>query len=363
MPPVIDNINPQKPIGEGFMTLDEYDIMNANSWTTLLLSRSASWGPMVDAIERFCYSTSDYIGPAFGYVTFEDYWFKRPIVHIIEFVAFMLFVGILHWCTNDYIKRFVLQKKTPRNRLRDSFLDKFLGVVFVALFISQAFFKLSRPLPAIQVWWLIMPCHLFTIGWSYCLLSRKKGKERNRNLSIYLASVMAACQWGPIAAALFPDWGDHQYPIEGTIFVIHHALLIGMPFYWAARYELLPANEEFFIHVTALATFVNIFFYAIVSYITGLNMNYMLAPPGPLRRNVQEVWDNPWYRVPTIFFLILWTLFFRTLHGVCAWLMKPLFRALRLREADDAPDQSKKSEPSPRSAARIATTPKKSRSD
>merc|ERR1711916_77402 len=94
----------------------------------------------------------------------------------------------------------------------DSVIDVLLGTVLALCWMSQIVFKALRPSPLVQMCWLAMPCHLITMVWVYVLLT--KGK-RNWNQCVYLATLASVYHWGPVSAAMFPDWNDHKFWIEG----------------------------------------------------------------------------------------------------------------------------------------------------
>lgn len=294
--------------------------------------------PLVIQIESaLVYASVHYGGLRWGPSTYDEFWFRRPIVHVVEFFAYVLFCMALHAASRSYytlatctraIRRGSRPAKGEVDPIRDSAMDQFLGIVYVACWIFQLILKLLRPSPLIQMWWMIMPCHLFTALWAYVFLSSKRS-EHARNMAVYLATLMTAFHWGPVSAAIYPDWGDHQYALEGHFFMLHHALLVATPFYYAARYELLPMSVQFFLHATTVATWVNVVPYTLLSYVTGLNVNYMLyPPPNMLKGPVSFIFDTPAYRAWVIGCLILLTLFLRSTIGLTGSVLRLVCRTL-----------------------------------
>ncbi|RNF03020.1 TMEM164 family protein [Trypanosoma rangeli] len=251
-------------------------------------------------------------GQAWGPNVVEDlFWFQPPKVHIFEFVLVNLFVW---WCFRaswGYRSRaWKYLRGVPPDMCRESRLNALLGFFFLLCWVFQVVLKAVRPRPFIQLGWMFMPCHLITLLWAVVLL---RSGPRHYPMNTYLATLAADYHWGPAAAIASPDWGDHQYKLEGHVFMLHHGLLLLMPFYYAARYELLPMTTSHLLHVTAVATLVNIGFYTPYSLITGLNLNYMLYPPPKLMRVFP--FTAVAYRLYIIAFLIALT---ATFHVVIA---------------------------------------------
>jgi hypothetical protein len=195
-------------------------------------------------------------------------------------------------------------------------LDLFLGTVLFLCWLSQVVFKALRPSPIVQMCWLVMPCHLITLLWCYVLLT--KGQQNYRNC-VYLATLATVYHWGPASAAAFPDWNDHVFKVpEALVFMVHHGLLVAMPFYWALRYEFVPLTPRFVAHYTWIATFTNVGIYSAISYVSGLNVNYMLYPPPKVMH--WPFLNTVYYRYNVIGLLIvasvvLWV-FFAALNAV-----------------------------------------------
>ncbi|EAN98430.1 hypothetical protein C3747_204g39 [Trypanosoma cruzi] len=208
------------------------------------------------------------------------FWFRPPKVHVFEFVVLHVFVWCCFRASWGYRSRaWRYTCRISRGKSTKSLLNKLLGVFFLLCWACQVLLKISRPHPFVQIGWMLMPCHLFTLLWAAVLL-RTGPSQYPEN--VYLATLAADYHWGPTAALASPDWGDHQYKFESYFFMVHHGLLFIMPFYFAVRYDLLPMTRSHLLHATALATLVNIGFYTPYSYISGLNVNYMLYPPPKL---------------------------------------------------------------------------------
>jgi hypothetical protein len=227
--------------------------------------------PAGELLKQFCEATGLRWGPNPAHL----FWYRPPAFHVVEFILFHLFVYLCFKLSKEWYAKNVTGKRPVLNP--HSTLDLALGSILMICWLSQVVFKALRPNALVQLCWLAMPCHLITLLWCYVLLS--KGRKNYREC-VYLATLAGLYHWGPVSAALFPDWNDHVFKrAEGLVFVVHHGLLCLMPFYWAFRYDLVPMSWRFSWHYTALATFINIDIYTLLSYVSGLNVNYHLYPP------------------------------------------------------------------------------------
>lgn len=259
--------------------------------------------PAAEALVALCDAT----GLRWGPNPRSLFWNRPPELHIAEFIIFHLIIWTLYRCSRGFYTSVVVKPRPTVNR--ESNVDLFIGLTFALCWFSQLIFKALRKQPLVQMCWMFMPCHLITLIWIYVCLS--KGRS-NYNFCVYLATLASVYHWGPVSAAVFPDWGDHKFWLEGPIFALHHGMLVAMPFYWALRYRLLPLSWGFVCHMTWVAMFVNCGFYTLISYLSGLNVNYMLYPPPKVA--LWGLLNTPYYRFNVIALLIvtstaLWIVF------------------------------------------------------
>lgn len=249
------------------------------------------------------------------------FFYRPPALHIVEFVVFHLFVYTVYRMVPHFFRGVV--PLSSRTSMPSSMFNRICGTILLGCWLFQVVLKGLRPTPLVQLCWLFMPCHLITLLWVYVLLISGP-RAKNFRLCVYLASMAAAFHWGPTSAAIFPDWSDHQFKIEGSIFILHHGLLVVMPVYFAARYGLLPFTLNFLLHATWVATLINVGPYTLISYISGLNVNYHLYPPPKLMG--LAVFATPYYRFFVIGILVLMTIgFYCTIAGLgklCRLLLK-----------------------------------------
>lgn len=260
---------------------------------------------MADIVVELFLCLCENTGLRWGPSSRDQFFFRPPQLHLVEFAVFHVFVYVLYRITPSYCRDVIT---TPlRVSMPASWLNRAIGAVYLACWLFQVFVKAVRPTPLVQLCWLFMPCHLITLVWVYVFLYSSPQKK-NYWTCVYLASMATAFHWGPVSAALFPDWSDHQFKIEGTVFVVHHGLLVLTPLYFAVRYQLLPFTWRFLVHATWVATLINVGPYTLISYLSGLNLNYHLYPPP----KVSKMWifATPYYRFYVILALIGFTAVF-----------------------------------------------------
>jgi hypothetical protein len=228
---------------------------------------------VADALNAFAART----GLRWGVMSSSEYWFQPPKVHVVLFAIAIGFCAVLHRYSRGFRSHALTQLamkglgssvKCPINTL--------IACILMVCLVAQVYTKGTRPKPLVQLAWLLMPCHVFTAVWIFIFLHNK---PRDYPRNCYLASLMVDWLWAPVGAVMQPDMGDHRFPWEGHIFVVHHGLLLLLPFYYAARYDTLGLSWPHVFHFTWVPTFVNFAFFGPYALFIGLNVNYQLAPP------------------------------------------------------------------------------------
>lgn len=239
----------------------------------------------------------------------ELLWFRPPELHVVESIFFVTMTYLLFRLSRKSVARqkaaLVFKERKP------NWLDKTFAVIFCLCWVTQLVFKAMRPSPFIQMCWLLMPCHLITLTWPILLWRKMSSRD-----AIHIATLLASVGWGPCSAAAFPDWSDHQFRLEGKVFVVHHAMLCLMPFYFAARFGLMRPSIALVMQSVGVSAFVNTILYAVVGNFTGLNLNYQIYPPKVFLAS-RTILATPYYRIPTVSGLAVLTVFF---HGI-TWLV------------------------------------------
>lgn len=286
-------------------------------------------------------------GLSWGVTPRPLFWYRPADLHVVEFVLFHAFVLVLFFMSRNFLSRYMSNPKSFHQIIQLDAFDRMVGAILFACWMSQVVLKAIRPNALIQMWWLIMPCHLITLAWCHILLNGDLHAElpsltdtdgnaksmttqlaAKRSLLVrmkasdqcrWIATLIATYHWGPAGAAAIPDWTDHQYRIEGFIFVLHHGLLVLLPFYFAAKFGFLSASLDFFLHSTWIATWVNVGPYTVASYLTGLNVNYHLCPPPKLLK--MGFFQSIYYRFYVVLALIVLSLLCRFGISFVGWFL------------------------------------------
>lgn len=268
---------------------------------------------LVSAFVGLCEST----GLRWGPNPRDLFFYRSPEMHLVEWVVFHAFVYVLYRMNRGYYSR--ITSSATKESMPRSWFNVTIGALYLLCWIFQVVLKASRPNPLVQLCWLFMPCHLITLVLVYVFLWSSPSRGNFRRC-VYLASLATAFHWGPVSAAVFPDWSDHQFPMEGQMFFLHHGLLVLTPFYFAARYGLVPFDLPFLTHATWVATLINVGPYTLISYLSGLNVNYHLYPPPKLMK--LAIFATQWYRFYVIAVLIVATVAFFKAAELVAFVLR-----------------------------------------
>lgn len=230
-----------------------------------------------DIAAQFLRTLCEHTGLKWGVTPANLFWFQSPKTHIALFLLMMLYCAMLYNRSKDFpsAARAQLSARGVGRSTRCP-LNRFMGILLLLCLGAQIYVKAIRPKPFIQLGWLLMPCHVFTAVWALILL---RDQPKYFGANSYLATLMVDWMWAPIGAALAPDWGDHQFAFEGSLFAVHHGLLVLLPVYYATRYGVLGLSTAHIFHFTLVPIFVSFAIYTPYALLTGLNLNYMLYPP------------------------------------------------------------------------------------
>lgn len=262
--------------------------------------------PAADLLSRVADST----GLRWGPTPRSKFWFQTPKEHIFQFVV-VLAVCVLMWHRSREFRKAAVATLATRGAGWSTLcpINRLCVALLALCFASQIYTKATRPQPLIQLGWLLMPCHLVTLGWMYVFL---RDKPSQYGSSCYVGTLLVDYFWAPVAALQNPDWGDHRYPFEGYIFVLHHGLLLLLPVYFAVRYHVMELSVD---HVLHLGWIPIAFYFAVGTpwaILSGLNVNYMLYPPA-VKGAPRCLIDSPFYRIPSVTALVVMSIIGHTL--------------------------------------------------
>lgn len=205
------------------------------------------------------------------------YFYQSPSLHIFIFAMGVTFCYAFYLNSRNFRAGAIRRLRTlGAGRSVKCPINTAIAAILIGCLATQVAAKASRPKPLIQLGWLLMPCHILTAVWVYIFLHNKPSDFGS---CCYLGTLTVDVLWGPLAALASPDMGDHQFRIEGTIFVLHHSLLVLLPFYFAIRYNTLGMSWQHLWHLTWVCTTYKLVFSTPYALLTGMNLNYMLYPP------------------------------------------------------------------------------------
>lgn len=256
-----------------------------------------------DVVADALQALAQHTGLRWGVMSASQYWFQSPKLHVVLFIAGMLFCALLQRHSSGFRSAATtrLSMAGVGRSLRCP-INKLIAYVLMVCLAGQVVTKMSRPKPFVQLGWLLMPCHIFTAIWIHVFLHDAPSVYGR---GCYLASLMIDWVWSPLGALAQPDWGDHQYFWEGYVFFVHHGLLLLLPVYFAARYHTLPLDRPHLWHLTWVPTFVNFAVFVPCGLLLGLNVNYQLSPPR-LGNAAPAVLRTPLYRPAfVVLFMVL----------------------------------------------------------
>lgn len=266
---------------------------------------------VVEVIEQPLVALANATGLRWGPTTREQFFYKRPIIHIIEVPLYLLlFYGFLALSRNYFADN--VTKHAAREKPK-YLMDQVIGYFMLFLWGFQIVLKCLHSMPLVHLCWMIMPCHVFTVLWGYILTCAPE--KKNYNLCVYLATMMLGMHWGPLAAGLWPAIDDHEMWIEWPFFVVHHGFLIALPVYWGIRHEYLPLSLKFLWHITGAAGFVTSAIHHPMCWVTGLNLVVHLHLPAPLQ---QTALLGHQFFLPVVFFILMICVV--CLHTCCIFL-------------------------------------------
>eukprot|EP00033_Pygsuia_biforma_P000874 GCRY01001013.1.p1 GENE.GCRY01001013.1~~GCRY01001013.1.p1 ORF type:complete len:289 (+),score=35.12 GCRY01001013.1:117-983(+) len=247
------------------------------------------------------------------------WWYRPPLLHAWEWVVWNMFIGSLFCLWLSCAKSGDGSKSKADRRQRTTF-DIACGVLSVFFLIIQVVFKLQRGL--MDLVWMIMPCHLYTLTLAVVVLSKSK------KWSNIILTYMFVFVWAPLSALAFPDSSDFTHPAEVPVQKVHHFFIVLVPLYLVAcgRYALVKNHLSMFTFSVASGCFLILDVHLAASYFSCLNINYQMSPP-PLPPALTQMM-GPFFRFVIFPFLVLLCIICRFGMELLAYLLKQLLLCL-----------------------------------
>ncbi|KAI8384020.1 transmembrane protein [Blakeslea trispora] len=204
-------------------------------------------------------------------------WYNAPRQHALE----LMFLATFYILATFLSFHRLLRPGTDNYRLLTEFVppypasltEKGMTLSLVCSLSLTLIHKIIRS----RVWFMMQPCHASGLLLLLALVyPNKRSPYPHIIFNIYLH-----LQWGALAALAFPDLREHSMIGETFNFFAEHILLLVVPVYmiYSRRYVVLPKSRE----MLFLSFFSYAFFHTpvlhLASLVSGLNLNYMFAPP------------------------------------------------------------------------------------
>ncbi|ORZ01440.1 transmembrane protein [Syncephalastrum racemosum] len=202
-------------------------------------------------------------------------WFVHPRQHAIEVV----FLSSAFACASSYFLFKTFNPTTLNYKLLTTFVPPFKASMaekaLLASLTASLGVTLTHKLVRGNQLFMLQPCHMSALLLIFCMANPQL------TVSHVLFNIYLHTQWGALAALLFPDLRGHDLFLETFNFFAEHILILAAPIYmiYSRRYVVLPASPN----LALLSFCVYGFFHSPLLHAcalrTGLNLNYLFAPP------------------------------------------------------------------------------------
>ena len=168
-----------------------------------------------------------------------------------------------------YLRKELSTRRMLNNmKIVDTMILVLLGITMVAITIHKARKEMLI--------FLLQPCHMNAFALLALFLMDIK------NYATHFAfNVILHLNWGAVLALVTPDLRDYEQFLEVEFFWIEHALLLIIPFYciMSKRFAVFESTLTLACASFFLLAVYHSFVLSAASLWTGINLNYLLAPP------------------------------------------------------------------------------------
>eukprot|EP01112_Ceratiomyxa_fruticulosa_P022169 TRINITY_DN8043_c0_g1_i1.p1 TRINITY_DN8043_c0_g1~~TRINITY_DN8043_c0_g1_i1.p1 ORF type:complete len:285 (+),score=44.79 TRINITY_DN8043_c0_g1_i1:743-1597(+) len=202
-----------------------------------------------------------------------QHWYLSPYQHVIEyFVGNLFFGGLLVLTLLRFRNREETQTK-PNTKIERGRWDKVFGFSLLVCLIIQTYYNyLMNPKWVVN---MLHPCHIMSLLNLYLIF----GSNPNRLHAVFNISLFYT--YLTCLALGFPDTSMLYLPFHIHVFWIQHSLLLLLPAYfvWNSTFKLDVYDYYYYNLANALGGLFCFNIQLPASFITSMNVNYMLAPP------------------------------------------------------------------------------------
>ncbi|KAF2071884.1 hypothetical protein CYY_006811 [Polysphondylium violaceum] len=256
----------------------------------------------------------------------ERHWFLSPEQHALEFI-YMNLTYILVIIFGSYLLKGRKSKITVVNDKKDHILVKLVALVLAINVIMNLIYKTSKSCR--QLFFMLQPCHVVSCVYIFCLLTN----NYQRGLKVFKVSIYMI--FVTVAALVRPDTTDLTLQYEVLNFYIQHYALLFAPFILQIYRYNIEFEWGYALISSGIFGIAHFFFFEIFSFISGININYMLFPPplGSFDHMVQET-----YRIiiAVLLFFLSWLL------GLAVIKISNVLRPFLIGSAQSNPKLNKK---------------------
>ncbi|KAJ9465838.1 TMEM164 family protein [Diplonema papillatum] len=212
----------------------------------------------------------------------KDLLWQRPIhTHIAEMAVvngIAVLAGILGWARMKRERGWPQADPKARGPLTSRVVDVAIAVLLIYFFAVQCWFKAYRNDGFVHFFgfevhralvWMVMPCHIWTLLAAWALLFNSR----------LMASLCVTLAWNTFLGSAFADFTDQVHWGEAPAFIVHHAFINVLPFYFATSFQLHRFTVGWLCWTSSLMTLWNMAVHMPLSYYSGYNINYHVHPP------------------------------------------------------------------------------------
>ncbi|ELP87187.1 hypothetical protein EIN_093440 [Entamoeba invadens IP1] len=230
------------------------------------------FGPTIDVLENYLVNIS---------VTSSDplFWTVKPRSNIHQ----MIFA--IPFCLLDLLFALIIFPKTSKEKSHNTkkWYSKYLGAFCLFCFVTQMYYKYQRRI----FFTIFMPCHIILLVQAIVLFFLPQH-----------TGFLYQCSCIPLFALVFPDTKKNVLFFEKPFYYIQHSFQFFLPIVFPLNDSKLSVRHFFGYFFFGLFLFILLAFYLCVpfSYVTGLNLSFMMFPPH------SSPWQGELYRLNALVF-------------------------------------------------------------
>ncbi|KNC55333.1 uncharacterized protein AMSG_10981 [Thecamonas trahens ATCC 50062] len=216
-------------------------------------------------------------------------WFLSPEQHFVELVAFSaVYLAVVAWGCSRIGKKAVGPRLKPvHGAVRLACAGT--GLLLFAILVRTVGWKMAKGSLA----FLLQPCHIFSLVLVIVLMAPRS------SLGVVLFNMHLFVQWAPWMALLMPDLRTYTPgSLELYSFFVQHIIIAGAPLVLMVTgiIPVLPRRGAWMAFGFGWWAMYQVWVLGFGSLLTGVNLNYMLAPPPVIEStSIRAIADHALY--------------------------------------------------------------------